>query len=301
MAHRIAIVDMGTNSLKFSVTEVDSTGAETIINARADTIRLGAGIETTGVIDPVRAQRAIDALVSYEQVAKSLGAEALIGVATAAFRMANNRFDLLGRIARTTDWKVSVISGAEEARLTFLGLAGSAPVHGTALIVDVGGGSTEVIQVLNRTLIDSESIPIGSGILSDREFTVDPPGMAAVTTAERYATSVIANSKLIGSVDRPALLLSGGNGQFLSQLAAWDEIDIPFTPSDFPRLLQEIASIRSEKTATFLNIPAERSRMLPAGGAIASAVIQLARPTTLQAVPSGIRGGLVAEWIACRQ
>ncbi len=301
MTQRIAIVDLGTNTLKFSVTEIDSTGAQTIINARADTVRLGAGIGTTGLIDPVRAQRAIDALVSYEHVAKSLGAGAQIGVATAALRMASNGSDLLDRIAGTTDWKVSVISGAEEAHLTFLGLVGLAPTQGTALIVDVGGGSTEVIHVLNRQLVDSESITIGSGILADREFSMDPPGKVAVGAVERYASSVITDSAVLTSVEQPALFLSGGNGQFLSELAAWEEIDVPFTPIEFPRLVEMVASIHSEKTATYLNIPTERSRMLPAGAAIAAAIIRLTFPKSLKAVPSGIRGGLVAEWTANRK
>ena len=119
---RIAIVDMGSNSLKFSITEVNDSGGQTVIHERADTIRLSAGIRSTGAIEPGRMTRALESLKHYEQVARAHGVEQWIGVATAAIRMASNGQDLLDAIARTTSWNIRVISGDEEAELTFLGL-----------------------------------------------------------------------------------------------------------------------------------------------------------------------------------
>ena len=105
-------------------------------------------------------------------------------------------------------------------------------------------------------------------------------------------------SSVVQSAHGAALFVSGGNGLFLGNLATWREIDIPFTPERFPELLAKVATIESERMATFLEIVPERARMLPAGGAIVDAMIQISRPISLDAVPTGIRGALVAQLLA---
>ncbi len=298
MPRRLAVVDMGSNTLKFSVTELADAGDELVIHAHAETVRLGAGVAQTGRIEPERMARALTALRDYERVASALGAEAFIGVATAALRMASNGDDLLDQIHNTTSWIVRVISGADEATLAFAGLVSSLPPDQESLLVDIGGGSTELISVSNRKLNASESVQLGSGTLADRCFTADPPGLEAVLQAVVSARTVLVDSAVLPIVTAPALVLSGGNGQFLESLSHWEAVDVTFSPAGFPELLPTLAALDSMLVATWLGIAPERARMLPAGAAIAMAVIDLARPQTIAAAPSGIRGGLVAEWIA---
>ena len=94
------------------------------------------------------------------------------------------------------------------------------------------------------------------------------------------------------------MVLSGGNGLFLAELSAWDHVAIPFEPQAFPDLLAVMAAMPAAQAANYLGIAEERARMLPAGAAIVQAVINIAQPASLTAVPSGIRGGLVEEWLA---
>ncbi len=298
MSRRVAVVDMGSNTLKFSVTEVDATGVERILHAHAETVRLGAGVAVTGTIEPARIDRALLALCHYELIARSYGAEAYIGVATAALRMASNGDDLLDQIHRTTGWKVSVITGAEEARLAFEGISRSLPVGRESLVVDIGGGSTELLRIAKGDLVASESLAIGSGTLADRCFHHDPPGKSAMLDAAGNATETLAASSVLGSVETSALVLSGGNGQFLDAVASWREVNIPFAPERFRDLFNSLADIESRRLATYLGIAPERARMLPAGAAIAMAIIEQARPDSIAATPSGIRGGLLAHWFA---
>ncbi len=298
MPRRIAVVDMGSNTLKFSITEVDGSGSERVIHAHAETVRLGAGVAATGSIDPERFDHALSALRGYESIARSFDVEACIGVATAALRMASNGADLLDRIERTTGWSVNVISGEEEAQLAFDGLARSLPEGLDCLLVDIGGGSTELIKVVNRNLIASESIDIGSGTLADRCFTADPPGLPAVLDALRMAKEELSGSTVMPHAEAARVVLSGGNGQFLKAFMDWSAVAIPFTPQRFRDVLPVIASIESENLARHLDIAQERARMLPAGAAIALAVIERTRPLTIEAAPSGIRGSLVARWLA---
>lgn len=297
MPRRVAVVDIGSNTLKFSITEVGASGDERVIDAHADTVRLGAGVAITGALEPDRVERALVALRHYELVARAYAVEACIGVATAALRTATNGNDLLDQIRRTTGWSVRVISGEEEARLAFVGLASSLPTDQDSLLVDIGGGSTELIHVTSGAVSASESLNIGSGSLADRCFRSDPPGTAAVAEAVRDATGILAGSTVLPQVTLPDVVFSGGNGQFLEAFAAWTEVSIPFAPDQFREVLSRLAEIDSTRLAAFLNIAPERARMLPAGAAIAMAVIERAAPGAIRAAPSGIRGGLVADWM----
>lgn len=297
MATRLALVDMGTNTLKYSIVDLAEDGTSTEVDVFADTVRLGAGIATSGIIDPQRADRALGSLRIYQLRAEALGAENFLGVATSALRRASNGQQLLDSIAEQTRWDVKVISGDLEARLTWAGLRHLFPPEGDFLLVDIGGGSSEALAIHDRELIQSESNDIGSGVLADEAFTIYPPG-DQVEQAFILAREFLAKSRVLATVDAPGLVLSGGNGMFLAALARWDEVGIPFTPDHLPDLMRRVASIEPDSIAAHLGITPERARMIPAGAAIAAAAADLTNASALFAVPSGIRTGMVHAWHA---
>ncbi len=297
MSRRIAIADLGSNTLKLSVTDVASNGAQHILDVAAHTVRLSAGVAETGFIEPVRIDRAMEALQEYELRAREMGAVAFRGVATAAVRMASNGSVFIDRIKRETAWRVNVITGQDEAHLTFLGLVGELPARGTCIIADIGGASTELIRVIDREPVLTQSVQIGSGTLADRTFRADPPGKDAVDTARLSALAILRDEPALAVSDAAALFLAGGNGVFLSRAAAWNRIQLPFVPQFMPLLVDRLAEIPARDLAAHLGIVEERARMLPAGGGIGMALVELVQPGSLVAVPSGIRGGLVHQWI----
>lgn len=296
MTHRLAVVDMGTNTLKYSVMEINDDGGFREINAQADTVRIGAGIAATGLIDAERAERAIESLVKYERLALGLGATAFIGVATSAMRRASNGSDLLDAIATKTGWQLRVISGTLEAELTWSGLQHLFPAKGAFLLADIGGGSTEVIAIQDGIVVSSESLNIGSGVLADEWFRQNPPGKA-VADAKAAALAYLSTSAEIGRLDSPYVVLSGGNGLYLQKLAGWEAVNIAFSPATGTALMNRIAEIPAEMLAAYLGITRERASMLPAGAAIASAVMDAVQASNVAAVPSGVRTGIVRRWI----
>lgn len=297
-SYRIAVVDIGSNTLKFSIADVNPDGSESIIQIDAQTVRLAAGIATTGMIEPQRSRHAVEAMQFYDQIAKALKSDAQLSVATAALRMASNGQELIDQIEATTNWQIEVISGEEEAALAFSGLVSQMPETGSALLLDIGGGSTEAIHIVDRRMIASESNGIGSGTLADASFVTDPPGLPDVLAAKSRAHEQLVSSPVITAAAGSILMLSGGNGQFLEGFAKWDRVAIPFEPRHFDSIMAALADARSIDVAAYLGIAPERARMLPAGGAIASAVMDMVAPISLHAVPSGIRGGLIARWLA---
>ena len=294
----LAVVDIGTNTLKFTVATCFPDGTIVELAERSETVRIGAGIETTGRIDSERAQRAIDALKAFEAIANENGALACTGVATETLRIAANGEHLLARIAAETCWKIAVISGDEEARLTYVGLRDLLPEHGRVCIVDIGGGSTEWISAENHEMRWSKSIPIGSGRLADRFFQADPPGQAALDAAMARATNVF--TKAIGE-DRQradALRLSGGNGQYIDQLRSALQLGDTLDEHVVDRVLEFLARAPAKNVSQLLGMSDERARVLPAGVAIAAAAIDVIHPTGIASVPSGIRMGLLRELAA---
>jgi exopolyphosphatase/guanosine-5'-triphosphate,3'-diphosphate pyrophosphatase len=290
----IGAADLGTNTIKVSIAEVGASGALRELVDGAETIRLGAGIERTGGIEPERIELCLGVLKAYEARGTALGATTFIGVATEALRIARNGSELLDRIGRETSWDIHIISGDEEARLTFLGLRDHLPATGRALIVDIGGGSTELVLTEGGEMIASESVPIGSGRLADRFFHADPPSPDALAAAAEDARAALAASDLLRDIEH--VLLSGGNGVFLARLAEQLFPDDPINVALVERLLADFATVPAQVTADRLGIAHERARVLPAGAALALAALRLAQPRTIAGIPSGIRIGLIREW-----
>lgn len=293
----VAAVDIGTNTIKLTVARCFADGRIDTLAEENDTVRIGVGIERTGQIDPNRLDRAVTTLATFEQVGRSLGAETFIGVATEALRIAANGRDLLDRIARETAWQIRIISGDEEARLTFLGLRAWLPAFGNATIVDIGGGSTEIIAAADRVRESGVSLPIGSGRLADRWLRSDPPGDVAIRSLVTDAETFLGEHAAVLDGRGGALLLSGGNGQFIEALRRHLEFPDALGIGTIESILTWLASEPVSSVAEILSIQPERAAVLPAGVAIALAVARLITPAAVEAVPSGIRLGLLQEHI----
>src|SRR5690242_12756972 len=102
---------MGSNTLKFSVTEIDESGRETIVVQRADTVRLAAGLAQGGAIAADRMARAITSMVEFDAIADEVDADVRICVGTAALRMASNGAQVVSLIEQATRWRVRIIDG----------------------------------------------------------------------------------------------------------------------------------------------------------------------------------------------
>ena len=147
---RVAAIDCGTNSIRLLVADVtesfDGTPALRDIYREQRVVRLGKGVDATGVLDPEALERTRVALADYTAVLRRKGTERVRMVATSATRDARNRDDFFGMVRATLGVDAEVISGDEEARLSFAGAVGELdPSDGPFVVVDAGGGSTELV------------------------------------------------------------------------------------------------------------------------------------------------------------
>lgn len=290
----ISVADIGTNTIKVTHALVGSDGSIAELEEAAETVRIGKGIEESGRIAEDRIDAAIDVLKDQQRIGGRLGSTVFAGVATEALRIAANGTDLLNRIERETKWDIRVISGNDEARLTWLGLRDRIPVEGRALIIDIGGGSTEIIGAVGDQVAFATSIPLGSGRLADRFFETDPPGEDALDAASSRAMEVLDHvAALPGRTD--TVVFSGGNGLFIDQLARQLFPGRALSFDVISALLTHFAKTPASVTAGQIDIAQERARVLPAGAAIALAMLTRVPASAVSAAPSGIRTGLIRQ------
>lgn len=189
---RVAALDCGTNSLRLLVADVDGDapgGHKRDVHREMRVVRLGAGVDRTGELSPAALDRARGALVDYAATCRELGVRATRLVATSATRDARNR-DAFTRLVRgVLAVDPEVVSGAQEAALSYDGATrGLDPEQGPFLVVDIGGGSTEVVlgaaAPTGTGVQAAASVDVGCVRLTERHLVGDPPSAAQVAAAE---------------------------------------------------------------------------------------------------------------------
>lgn len=184
---RVAAIDCGTNSVRLLVADLpaDGGGELTDLVRRMEIVRLGEGVDRTGRLAPAAIARTRAALADYAGQIRRLGAERVRMVATSASRDAENAGEFTAMVHDTLRIDPEVVSGDEEARLSYLGAvrglpASARPPH---LVVDIGGGSTEFVTEYAGTP-HAMSVDIGCVRMTERHLSGDPPSPAQVAAAE---------------------------------------------------------------------------------------------------------------------
>ncbi|MFN2479081.1 MAG: exopolyphosphatase [Pseudonocardiaceae bacterium] len=192
---RVAAIDCGTNSIRLLVADV-SAGTVSDVHREMRIVRLGQDVDATGLLAPDALNRTRVALADYATVARRGGTQRVRMVATSATRDAANREEFFAMVRRTLGTEAEVITGDEEARLSFTGAVGGLdPADGPFLIVDVGGGSTEVVlghwDGVQADITAARSVDVGCVRITERHLCGDPPTPEEVSAAEQFAVRTL--------------------------------------------------------------------------------------------------------------
>jgi exopolyphosphatase/guanosine-5'-triphosphate,3'-diphosphate pyrophosphatase len=202
---RVAAIDCGTNSIRLLVADT-AGGRLADVLRRLEIVRLGQGVDRTGRLAPEAIERTRRALAGYAGQIRELGADRVRMVATSATRDAANRDDFRTMVLDTLGAEPEVITGQEEAALSFAGavrgLAGAgAAVEAPYLVADIGGGSTEL--VLGSVGVDAAtSVDVGCVRLTERHLAADPPTAVQIKAAEADVLAAIEQARAAVPVDR---------------------------------------------------------------------------------------------------
>jgi len=197
-ARRLAAIDCGTNSIRLLVADLpDDPGQRELLDVvrRMEIVRLGAGVDRTGMLAPDAIERTRVVLADYTRQLRDLGAERVRMVATSASRDAGNAEDFRRMVRATLGAEPEVISGDEEARLSFTGAVRGLTSRDPApyLVVDIGGGSTEFVT--GTTAVEHAiSVDIGCVRMTERHLHSDPPTADEIAAAEADIDATVARA-----------------------------------------------------------------------------------------------------------
>jgi exopolyphosphatase/guanosine-5'-triphosphate,3'-diphosphate pyrophosphatase len=193
---RVAAIDCGTNSIRLLVADVTTRDDGTVwlrdVHREMKIVRLGQGVDATGRLHPEAIQRTREALTDYARTMQRKGVQEARMVATSATRDAGNRDDFFDMTRQILGAPAEVITGEEEARLSYLGaVADLDPDEGPFLVTDLGGGSTEFVLGSGTEVEAARSMDIGCVRLTERFIHSDPPAKDEVDKAEAFAREQI--------------------------------------------------------------------------------------------------------------
>jgi exopolyphosphatase / guanosine-5'-triphosphate,3'-diphosphate pyrophosphatase len=215
---RVAAIDCGTNSIRLLVADLPAPSAGSDVPLidvarRLEIVRLGQGVDRTGRLAPEAIERTRVALADYAAQIETLGAERVRMCATSASRDASNADDFRRMVQDTLGVEPEVVTGDEEARLSFTGAVRGLPADAEPpyLVVDIGGGSTEfVVGRRDLAVQDAISVDIGCVRMTERHLHTDPPGSDEVTAAQ---------ADIAAAVDRALAAVPGREAATLIGLA----------------------------------------------------------------------------------
>jgi exopolyphosphatase / guanosine-5'-triphosphate,3'-diphosphate pyrophosphatase len=177
---RVAVIDIGSNSTRLLIADVDPDGKLEELVRRSQVTRLGDGVDASGALSDAAIERVLSTLVEYRRAMDEHDCEANLAVLTSAVRDAANGAEFAARVRADFGLDARVLTGEEEAQLTFLGaMSGRVFDDAAALqpsvVIDIGGGSTEFVVGIGRAAGFHVSLPVGVVRMSERHIHSDPP------------------------------------------------------------------------------------------------------------------------------
>src|SRR6201996_6629466 len=262
MTRRVAAVDCGTNSIRLLIADVDPDRATlTDVDRRMEIVRLGQGVDTTRRLAPEALDRTLKALRGYAELITERGAEAVRMVATSATRDAANADEFTGRVTEVLGVGPEVLTGDEEARLSFLGataeLDASVPVP--YLVTDIGGGFTEFVLGRGGQVAAARSVDIGCVRMTERHLRDDPPARAQIEAATADIDAAIAEAATVVDASRARTLVGlAGSVTTVAGIA----LDLPAYDSErLHHARLSAAQVHQVTTRLLAQTRAERARI----------------------------------------
>jgi exopolyphosphatase / guanosine-5'-triphosphate,3'-diphosphate pyrophosphatase len=297
---RLATIDIGTNTTLLLVAETSGDDVR-VLAERAEITRLGRGIGADGGLGRPGIERTLAVLTDYVAVARSHGAP-LHAIGTEGLRRAPNARDFLDPAARILGAPVEVIDGDREAALSFLAAERSFPAEakGTTVVLDIGGGSTEIIVARAGRVEFRRSLPLGSVRLTEKHIRSDPATPAEVAAVTREIVQQLANVPfptgpltLIGTAGTVTSLAAMSLG-----LASYDPARVHGHHLALAALEQQIDGLRAStqpEREKMTGLDPKRADVILAGACILQQIALSAHATEILVSDRGIRWGLLFE------
>ena len=309
---RLAVIDVGTNTVRLLVAESDGRSAYRTLLTAQEITRLGQGLLPDRELQAEPIRRTIRALRRYRELAEAQGAAAILAVGTSALREATNRAAFLTAARDDAGIEVTVIPGEEEARLGLLGVrAGLRGAPARLAMMDIGGGSTELLLADGETILAAVSTGLGVVKLTESCLHTDPPLPAELETVRRKASGRFDRARTVELRGMPPGDVLVGTAGTVTSLAAVDLALAPYDPVRVTghrltrvRIAETVDRLASLPLADRRRVPGlepARADVIVAGGVICLAAMDALGFSELTVSDGGLREGILLDHLGRRR
>ncbi|NEP16044.1 MAG: Ppx/GppA family phosphatase [Leptolyngbya sp. SIO4C1] len=303
---KLAAIDIGTNSIHMIVVQVLPGHAFEVIEREKEMVKLGAGVFSTKQLSPQTFDYGLETIKRYVHLADQLGVDEIITAATSAIREAHNGEAFLSAVSKQAGISPRIISGKEEARLIFLAVRNAiALADETALVLDIGGGSTEAVVGNTADIFFGTSLPLGVQRLRDmfeNQQPLAPEGRSAVEAYIQYQASesletardlgfdrVIGTSGTIRTLGEAAHL---ANGQSLRSVNA--EVA---KLSDIDQVTKKLLKLDQDDRTKVDGVSEKRTDAIHLGGILLVQLLRLAQVKEITLCDASLREGMILDYL----
>jgi exopolyphosphatase/guanosine-5'-triphosphate,3'-diphosphate pyrophosphatase len=302
-----AAIDLGTNSFHLVVARVEPDGHFDVLDREKEVVRLGSGAGVMRMLTPEAIERGIAALGRFRRIADGYGAT-IDAVATSALREALNREDFLRRARDEVGIDVDIVSGVEEARLIHLGVIQFVPLlEERILVIDIGGGSTELVVGEGTDLLIARSLKLGSIRLTDRFFPEGEIRAHSVRDCRTYVRSFLAPAVAdLRSLQPFTAVGSSGTILNLARIAAGEDRDVAgvsngdaFSAEDLHRAVATILDRkRADDRADIVGLDEQRRDIIVAGAILLNEIVDLLAIDRIVVSEAALREGILIDRVS---
>lgn len=301
---RHAAIDVGSNSVRLLIADVDDLGRITPRYVDREVVRLGAGVFRTGRLEGSATRLAYRVLERMAAAKERWSVDSMRAVGTSAVRDASNRCEFVLNASSVIGSPLEVVGGLEEARLVQRGVAAHWPhEHERVLIIDVGGGSVQLILSERERFCAGTSLPLGAVRLTEMFLHTDPPTETEIARMRRYIREQIAGAadplsrmgvdRVIATSATAGAIVCAVNNIKRSQRHHADRLSA--TGRQVGSVLAALVERNVEERANLTGVGRRRAEIIIAGVAALDGIMSGLRLPHLQYSTAGVRDGIVAD------
>lgn len=287
-----AAIDVGTNAMRLELARPRPDGSVEVLHQERDPVRPGEGVFRDGRISREVADRVISTLRRYAALSRRFGATTR-AVATSAIREARNRDEVVRRARREAGIELEVIHGQEEARLICLGVLGDAPERARALVIDIGGGSTEVARSEGAVPTELHSLDLGAVRLTEMFELSGKVPREKLALMRSFAARLL-DELLPPAIARGVTHVYGSSGTIKSIVGFAADGPIA-TARQLGVAVEQLARLDGERRRR--RFDANRADIIVAGAVILEAIVQHLKVPQVAVTDRGLRDGLIADLV----
>lgn len=298
----LCVTDLGTNSFHSIVLNSRHLSVE-VVDRLKQPVALGSDGLSKGFLSAEAIDRAVDAMIEVRDLGQKHGVDGHLAIATSAVRESSNSDELLRRVKEATGIEIDIISGTEEAYLIYKGVTGSLHLPEPAVLVDIGGGSTEITLASSRQIIDSASYKLGAARLTEQFVTTDPISVVELVALYDHINCELGD--VVADIARRrihTMVGSSGTIENLARMAMGMPIDVivdkefGISAYQVEAVARELVYSASEQREKMKYLSSRRVDQIVAGAALVAFLIEKTGVEYLRISPFALREGVMLEY-----